>query len=128
MLRVHAQAVTTTAPHPLHALLERLLLTTRAVTNKYHVELPYILANGGGEGEEEESVMWFAVTHEKSENAEEEPWLNESWRSKWMERMERRESVSSAFLHSSHLTRTKSAGSNITIHAEAISSWTSPTT
>ncbi|KAJ7837693.1 hypothetical protein B0H13DRAFT_2421355 [Mycena leptocephala] len=76
----------TPAPFP----LERLFLTTRAVTNKYHVELPYILANGGGEGEEEESVMWFAVTHEKSEN-EEEPWLNETWRSKWMERMERRE-------------------------------------
>ncbi|KAJ7663892.1 hypothetical protein DFH06DRAFT_1087709 [Mycena polygramma] len=87
LLRVHAQ----TEPHPLHALLERLLLTARAVTNKYHVELPYILANGGGEGEEEESVMWFAVTHEKSENEEEEPWLNEAWRSKWMERMERRE-------------------------------------
>ncbi|KAJ7233099.1 hypothetical protein C8J57DRAFT_1382948 [Mycena rebaudengoi] len=78
-------------PHPLHALLERLLLTTRAVTNKYHVELPYILANGGGEGEEEESVMWFAVTHEKSDNDEEEPWRNDAWRSKWMERMERRE-------------------------------------
>lgn len=93
MLRVHTQADNTTTPHPLHSLLERLLLTTRAVTNKYHVELPYILANGGGEGEEEESVMWFAVTHEKSENEEEEPWLNESWRSKWMERMERRESV-----------------------------------
>ncbi|KAJ7618982.1 hypothetical protein DFH06DRAFT_1362186 [Mycena polygramma] len=91
LLRVHTQADNSTTPHPLHALLERLLLTTRAVTNKYHVELPYILANGGGEGEEEESVMWFAVTHEKSENEEEEPWLNEAWRSKWMERMERRE-------------------------------------
>jgi hypothetical protein len=77
--------------HPLHALLDRLLLTTRAVTNKYHVELPYILANGGGEGEEEECVMWYAVTHERSESDEEEPWRNDAWRSKWMERMERRE-------------------------------------
>ncbi|KAF7354841.1 hypothetical protein MSAN_01398500 [Mycena sanguinolenta] len=75
-----------------HAMLERLLLTTRSVTNKYHVELPYILANGGGQGEEEESIMWFAVTHEKSENEQDEdPWLNDSWRSKWMDRMERRE-------------------------------------
>ncbi|KAJ6594240.1 hypothetical protein B0H19DRAFT_54933 [Mycena capillaripes] len=90
MLRVHAQSDATT-PHPLHGLLDRLLLTTRAVTNKYHVELPYILANGGGEGEEEESIMWFAVTHEKNENEEEEPWLNEEWRSKWMARMEHRE-------------------------------------
>ncbi|KAJ7838671.1 hypothetical protein B0H13DRAFT_2367247 [Mycena leptocephala] len=70
MLRVHTQADNTTTPHPLHSLLE---------------------PNGGGEGEEEESVMWFAVTHEKSENEEEEPWLNESWRSKWMERMEPRD-------------------------------------
>ncbi|KAJ7302962.1 hypothetical protein DFH08DRAFT_904435 [Mycena albidolilacea] len=93
LLRVYAPSTNTdtTSPHPLHALLERLLLTTRSVTNKYHVELPYILANGGGQGEEEESIMWFAVTHEKSEIEGEEPWLNESWRSKWMERMERRE-------------------------------------
>lgn len=94
LLRVHAPDGGVEAPHPLHVLLERVLLTTRAVTNKYQVELPYILANGGGEGEEEESLMWFAVTHEKSETDEEEPWLNQSWRSKWMERMERRESVS----------------------------------
>ncbi|KAJ7237273.1 hypothetical protein B0H12DRAFT_108853 [Mycena haematopus] len=85
LLRVHAPDAT------LHAMLERLLLTTRSVTNKYHVELPYILANGGGQGEEEESMMWFAVTHEKSDNEEGDPWLNDSWRSKWMERMERRE-------------------------------------
>ncbi|KAJ7777161.1 hypothetical protein B0H16DRAFT_1504514 [Mycena metata] len=91
LLRVHAPDEGVEAPHPLHALLERVLLTTRAVTNKYQIELPYILANGGGEGEEEESLMWFAVSHEKSENDEEEPWLNQSWRSKWMERMERRE-------------------------------------
>ncbi|KAJ7708973.1 hypothetical protein B0H17DRAFT_1124754 [Mycena rosella] len=91
LLRVTTLPDSVAQPHPLHALLERLLLTSRAVTNKYHVELPYILANGGGEGEEEESVMWFAVTHEKSENDAEEPWLNDAWRSKWMERMERRE-------------------------------------
>ncbi|KAJ7173477.1 hypothetical protein C8R46DRAFT_1082932 [Mycena filopes] len=91
LLRVHTPERDAGAPHPLHALLERLLLTTRAVHNKYQVELPYILSNGGGEGEEEESIMWFAVTHEKSENDEDEPWLNQSWRSKWMERMERRE-------------------------------------
>ncbi|KAJ6485558.1 hypothetical protein C8R45DRAFT_997003 [Mycena sanguinolenta] len=85
LLRVHAPDAAR------HAMLERLLLTTRSVTNKYHVELPYILANGGGQGEEEESIMWFAVTHEKSENDEEDPWLNDAWRSKWMDRMERRE-------------------------------------
>ncbi|KAJ7288394.1 hypothetical protein C8J57DRAFT_1642127 [Mycena rebaudengoi] len=88
MLRVHSFDH---GLHPLHALLDRLLLTTRAVINKYHVELPYILANGGGEGEEEECVMWYAVTHERSESDEEEPWRNGAWRSKRMEHMERRE-------------------------------------
>ncbi|KAJ7066807.1 hypothetical protein B0H15DRAFT_759582, partial [Mycena belliarum] len=91
LLRVVSVPDSATQPHPLHASLERLLLTSRAVANKYHVELPKILANGGGEGEEEESMMWFAVTHEKSENDEEEPWLNDAWRAKWMERMEHRE-------------------------------------
>ncbi|KAJ7634960.1 hypothetical protein FB45DRAFT_478351 [Roridomyces roridus] len=76
---------------PLHELLERLLSTTRMVKNKYHEELPRILANGGGEGEEEESMMWYAVAHEKSEGDEDEPWHNETWRTTWMERMERRE-------------------------------------
>ncbi|KAK7031697.1 hypothetical protein R3P38DRAFT_2925198 [Favolaschia claudopus] len=91
LLRVQPSGLGNTAPHPLHSMLERLLLTTRSVTNKYQVELPHIIANGGGQGEEEESMMWFAVSHEKGENEEEELWQNETWRSKWMERMERRE-------------------------------------
>ncbi|KAJ7065392.1 hypothetical protein C8F01DRAFT_1228746, partial [Mycena amicta] len=95
-VNVHFDASTT---HPLHAKLERLLLTTRAVTNKYHAELPHILANGGGEGEEEESMMWYAVTHEKSENDLEEPWLDDAWRTKWLDRMERREVQVQILLH-----------------------------
>ncbi|PPQ69371.1 hypothetical protein CVT26_002526 [Gymnopilus dilepis] len=84
--------------HPMHAFLEPLLLTTRLASNKYHVELPQILANGGGAGEMEETMMWYALTHEKGverpaealEDAE-GPWVNEEWRQKYMERMERRE-------------------------------------
>ncbi|KAF7309434.1 hypothetical protein MIND_00314200 [Mycena indigotica] len=85
--------------HPLHSKLERLLLTTRTVNSKYHVELAHILANGGGEGEEEESMMWYAVTHEKSENDLEEPWLDDTWRTKWLDRMERREVQIQILLH-----------------------------
>src|SRR5262245_40738160 len=44
-------------PHPLHALLEPLLLGPRAAADKYRVELPQILADGGGAGEMEESMM-----------------------------------------------------------------------
>jgi hypothetical protein len=85
----------------MHALLDPLLLSTRSATNKYHVELPRILINGGGAGEMEETMMWYAVTHEKPdesiidglalpENAE-GPWVDEKWREAYLERMERRE-------------------------------------
>ncbi|KAF7289066.1 hypothetical protein HMN09_01354800 [Mycena chlorophos] len=94
--RVHGDAST----HPLHEKLERLLLTTRAVNNKYQVELPNILANNGGDGEEEETMMWFAVTHEKTDTEDtEEPWLDEEWRTKWLERIERREVQVQILLH-----------------------------
>ncbi|KAF8171102.1 hypothetical protein BJ912DRAFT_996153 [Pholiota molesta] len=87
--------------HPMHALLDPLLLTTRSATNKYHVELPRILINGGGAGEMEETMMWYAVTHEKPDESvldsqtipehAEGPWVDEKWREAYLERMERRE-------------------------------------
>ncbi|KAF8186022.1 hypothetical protein BJ912DRAFT_972640 [Pholiota molesta] len=87
--------------HPMHALLDPLLLTTRSATNKYHVELPRILINGGGAGEMEETMMWYAVTHEKPDETVldsqmipehvEGPWVDEKWREAYLERMERRE-------------------------------------
>jgi hypothetical protein len=97
-----------THPHPMHALLEPLLLTTRAVTHKYHSELVQILANGGGAGEMEEAMMWYAVEHEKpadvdglpgpstqknGHDGEEGQWTDENWRGQYLERMERREYV-----------------------------------
>ncbi|KAF7317687.1 hypothetical protein MKEN_00856400 [Mycena kentingensis (nom. inval.)] len=97
--RVKHEDTNSDAPHPLHAKLERLLLTARAVTNKYQRELPTILANGGGAGEEEESMMWYAVTHEKCAEDVEEPWLDDAWRTKWLERMERREVQVQILLH-----------------------------
>jgi hypothetical protein len=98
-------------PHPLHDLLEPLLLTTRAASNKYHTELPQILSDGGGAGEMEETMMWFAINYEKgpeddnsgdktrSKDAQhhfEGPWIDESWRKAWLERLERRECVASS--------------------------------
>ncbi|KAE9409198.1 hypothetical protein BT96DRAFT_1012792 [Gymnopus androsaceus JB14] len=52
-------------PHPLHALLDPLLLTARTAANKFQVELPQILDNGGGAGEIEETMMWFVLNFEK---------------------------------------------------------------
>ncbi|RDB16610.1 hypothetical protein Hypma_002791 [Hypsizygus marmoreus] len=86
-------------PHPLHTLLMPLLQTARSASNKYHVELPQILALGGGAGEMEETMMWYALNHELADDdiwtrtttIGEGPWEDEKWRMKWIERMERRE-------------------------------------
>jgi hypothetical protein len=94
--RVHAPSTSTV--HPLHALLDSLLLTTGSTTKKYREELPKILMNGGGAGEMEETMMWYAVSHEKAEEEDwtraandDGPWVDEKWRKNWLDRMERRE-------------------------------------
>ncbi|TRM60336.1 hypothetical protein BD626DRAFT_571758 [Schizophyllum amplum] len=98
----------TTTPHPLHALLDPLLLTARSASHKYHTELTAILAAGGGEGEAEEAMMWFAFEHEKHGDAPDRPIDDDDpsamdadpaatedaeaqWQSRWLDRMERRE-------------------------------------
>ncbi|KAG1790244.1 uncharacterized protein HD556DRAFT_1393737 [Suillus plorans] len=87
-------------PHPLHAFIEPLLLSLRAAANKYHNELPQILADGGGACEAEESMMWYALGYEKVDGSaergehltgEDSAMLEEKWRSGWLERMEQRE-------------------------------------
>ena len=90
-------------PHPLHALLKPLLQTARSASSKYHVELPQILDHGGGAGEIEEATMWYALNYEQADDelwartsaTGEGPWVDENWRVKWIDRMERRESVTS---------------------------------
>ena len=77
---------------PLHALLDDILQTVPSMNTKYRKELLRILVNGGGAGEVEESMMWFAVSHEIAET--EEPWLDGVWRDQWLERLQRREYVS----------------------------------
>ncbi|KAG1809739.1 hypothetical protein EV424DRAFT_1646520 [Suillus variegatus] len=77
-------------PHPLHAFIEPLLLSLRAAANKYHNELPRILADGGGSGEAEESMMWYVLRYEKVDGSaerndrltgEDNAMLEEKWRS-----------------------------------------------
>ncbi|KAG1904243.1 uncharacterized protein F5891DRAFT_1013549 [Suillus fuscotomentosus] len=87
-------------PHPLHTFIEPLLLSLRAAANKYHNELPQILADGGGAGEAEESMMWYALGYEKVDGSaernehltgEDNAMLEEKWRLGWLECMEQRE-------------------------------------
>jgi len=88
--------------HPAHSLLESLLLTPATTMKKYHTDLPHLLESEEGVGEIEEEMMWFAVSHEKkvsakigsqAQEAETDVWKDESWRSQYLERMERREYV-----------------------------------
>ncbi|KAH7921684.1 hypothetical protein BV22DRAFT_1018890 [Leucogyrophana mollusca] len=76
-----------THAHALHTLIQPLLLSVRTSASKYHTELPQILADNGGAGELEETMMWFALNYEKSSEDEDE----ERWRNQWLERLERRE-------------------------------------
>lgn len=75
--------------HPLHTLLEPLMLTSRAASEKYHTELVQILADGGGAGEQEEQMMWFAWNYEKADESVAAD--DEKWRKGWLERLEKRE-------------------------------------
>ena len=82
--------------HPLHVLIKPLLQTTRSTSNKYHVELPQILSSGGGAGEIEETMMWYALSHEVADDElcariTEGPWEDSAWREAWLQRLERRE-------------------------------------
>lgn len=85
-------ASTSSETHPLHGPLDDILLTVSSMTAKYRKELLRILMNGEGAGEMEETMMWFAVTHEKADSPE--PWMDVPWRDQWLERLERRECVS----------------------------------
>ncbi|KAG6841976.1 hypothetical protein C0991_004467 [Blastosporella zonata] len=86
-------------PHVLHVHLKPLLQTARTASRKYHAELPQILSDGGGTGEIEETMMWYALSNEKADDdlwtrtsaIREGPWEDEKWRTRWLERMERRE-------------------------------------
>lgn len=102
LLRVKIASSSQPTTHPLHVLISSLLLTSRSSANKYHTDLPQLLSDGGGDGEIEETMMWYALSYEKADESEgqsrpgsiehaEELWMNEKWRNKWLERMERRE-------------------------------------
>ncbi|KAF7430645.1 hypothetical protein PC9H_006354 [Pleurotus ostreatus] len=90
------QVASTSTQHPLHALLEPLLLTPRSVRNKYHVELSQILTDNGGAGEIEETTMWYVLNYEKFDHttgSDDEARASDTWRKSWLTRMERREYV-----------------------------------
>lgn len=82
-----------TQVHRLHSLLEPLLLSTRAASDKYRTELVQILADGGGAGEQEEMMMWYAYEYERTDSGDGKEVDEEKWPKTWLERLERREYV-----------------------------------
>ena len=92
--RVSHDATSESGTHPLHAYIEPLLLSARASSEKYRTELNQILIDGGGAGEQEEMMMWYAREYEKATpNEKEKESDEEKWRKVWFERLERREYV-----------------------------------
>ena len=82
------------------------LLSPRNTTNKYHTELPQILADGGGAGEMEETMMWYSVAHQKAQDDlvlpedTDGPWVDAKWKDEYLERVEKRQWVFSLFISS----------------------------
>ncbi|KAK0190564.1 hypothetical protein F5146DRAFT_930988 [Armillaria mellea] len=110
LLRVNIASSSQSTTPPLHVIISPLLLTSRSAANKYQTDLPQLLSDGGGDGEIEETMMWYALSHEKADESEgqsrpgcieraEELWMNEKWQAKWLERMERREALIQILLH-----------------------------
>lgn len=116
------QAASASDTHPLHALLDELLLTVPSMKAKYRTELQRILINGGGAGDVEEAMMWYAITHEHADI--QEPWLDVPWREQYLERLERREYVRSAILSTS-LTSAQGSNSDHSVSFEAVPTGTS---
>ena len=85
-------------PEALHAALKPLLLSVRAIQDKYHNQLPRILQDGGGAGEIEETMMWYSWNREKFQldgNGETSDAGGgdgeDAGKKAWMEKLERRE-------------------------------------
>ncbi|KAF5371338.1 hypothetical protein D9758_004084 [Tetrapyrgos nigripes] len=104
--RVKNPLLSSEESHPLHALLDRLLLTARSITDKYR-GLPTLLDKICNEEEAEElgieeSMVWYALSYEKSDQTQAETetrWTDEKWRAKVIQRMERREFLIQILIH-----------------------------
>ncbi|GBE85994.1 hypothetical protein SCP_0805180 [Sparassis crispa] len=91
----------------LHTLLQPLLLTPRSSSEKYQSHICQILADDGGAGDAEETMMWYALRYEKMDDErsaklsdDQAPDADEEkWRHTWLGGMERREVQIQILLH-----------------------------
>ncbi len=75
----------------MHHLLDTILLRSREASDKYRTELVQILADGGGAGELEESMMWYAWNYEKLPSDAPTEEQEEKWKRSWLDRLEQKE-------------------------------------
>lgn len=101
-----AKEASTSSPspgaHPLHTLLDSILLTSRAASQKYHARVRRLLLEENEPADSEEEYMWYAYHKDKigtdeqesahalsEEQAEYE--VQERLKNAWLEKFERRE-------------------------------------
>ena len=101
-----AKEASTSSPspgaHPLHTLLDSILLTSRAASQKYHARVRRLLLEENEPADSEEEYMWYAYHKDKigtdeqesahalsEEQAEYE--AQERLKNVWLEKFERRE-------------------------------------
>ena len=100
-----AKEASTSSPspgaHPLHTLLDSILLTSRAASQKYHARVRRLLLEENEPADSEEEYMWYAYHKDKigtdeqesahapsEEQAEYE--VQERLKNAWLEKFERR--------------------------------------
>lgn len=86
------------AGHPLHSLLQPVLLTSRAVSQKYHTRIPDVISEECEPADPEEEYVWYAyhkdkVGEDERRDGEDEYKAQERLKNAWLERYERREYV-----------------------------------
>ncbi|KAI1793673.1 DNA replication regulator SLD3-domain-containing protein [Ganoderma leucocontextum] len=84
------------AGHPLHSLLQPVLLTSRAVSHKYHTRIPSIISEESEPADPEEEYVWYAyhkdkVGEDERQEGQDDYEAQERLKNAWLEKYERRE-------------------------------------
>ncbi|KAM5545732.1 hypothetical protein V8D89_000770 [Ganoderma adspersum] len=84
------------AGHPLHSLLQPVLLASRAASHKYHTRIPGVISEEGEPADPEEEYVWYAyhkdkVGEDERQDGQGEYEAQERLKHAWLEKYERRE-------------------------------------
>ncbi len=84
--------------HPLHSLLQPVLLVSRAVSQKYHTRIPNVISEESEPADPEEEYVWYAyhkdkVGDDERPDGQDDYDAQERLKHAWLEKYERREYV-----------------------------------